>query len=37
MRLAVPAVLAPGTTRLSWALLDGRFATPTATTTVNVL
>ena len=34
MRLAVPAVLAPGTTRLSWALLDGRLATPTATTTV---
>ena len=37
MRLAVPAALAAGTTRLSWTLLDGRLATPTATTIVSVL
>ncbi len=37
MRLAVPAALPSGTTQLSWTLLDGRLATPTATTTVGVV
>lgn len=37
MRLAAPASLTPGMTRLAWMLLDGRLASPMATTTVNVL
>ena len=37
MHFAAPTALSPGTTRLSWVLLDGRLAGPTATTTVTVL
>jgi hypothetical protein len=36
MQLAIPASTATGPTRLSWALLDGRIATPVATAPLTV-
>jgi hypothetical protein len=37
MRLDIPRTLAPGTTRLDWALMDGRLAMPTAFASISLL
>lgn len=37
MRLDIPRTLIPGTTRLDWALMDGRLATPTAFALISLL